>query len=198
VNRLEAALRQAAADLTRYGRPWALVGGFAVSARTQPRFTRDVDVAVAVHDDATAEELVRNLVSDGYTILGTVEHDNGRLATVRLARPIEGVETVVDLLFASSGIEAELALHAEVLEIVPGLRLPVAGTGHLIVLKLLARDDESRPQDLSDLRELSDVATPDDWAVAGAATQLIMERGYNRGRDLPSLLGQLKTEADTP
>jgi len=33
----------------------ALVGGLAVSARTEPRFTRDLDVAVAVPDDAGAE-----------------------------------------------------------------------------------------------------------------------------------------------
>jgi len=33
VNILEAALRRIAADLERYGRRWALVGGFAVSAR---------------------------------------------------------------------------------------------------------------------------------------------------------------------
>jgi hypothetical protein len=46
VNVLEAALRRMAADLERYGRRWALVGGFAVSARAEPRFTRDIDAAV--------------------------------------------------------------------------------------------------------------------------------------------------------
>ncbi len=30
----------------------ALVGGVAVSVRTEPRFTRDVDLAVAVPDDS--------------------------------------------------------------------------------------------------------------------------------------------------
>jgi predicted nucleotidyltransferase len=122
-----------------------LIGGFAVSARAQPRFTSDVDIAVAVDDDRGAEELVRSLLGDDYSLFGTVEHDNGRLATVRLKRNIDGVGIVVDLLFASSGIEAEVARAAETLEIVPGLQLPVAQTGHLIALKLLARDDESRP-----------------------------------------------------
>ena len=191
MNRLEAALRQAAADLTRYDHRWALVGGFAVSARAQPRFTSDVDVAVAVDDDARAEELVRTLLRDEYSLFGTVEHDNGRLATVRLKRQVDGVKIVVDLLFASSGIEAEVAQAAETLEIVPGFQLPVARTGHLIALKLLARDDESRPQDLTDLRALRAAATPDDWALASAATRLIMERGYNRDRDLVSLLADL-------
>ena len=35
--------------------PFAVVGGLAVSARTEPRFTRDVDVAVAVANEAAAE-----------------------------------------------------------------------------------------------------------------------------------------------
>jgi hypothetical protein len=67
----------------------------------------------------------------------------------------------------------------------------VARTGHLIALKLLARDDESRPQDLADLRTLRAAAMPDDLAIASAAVHLIMERGYNRDRDLVSLLADL-------
>lgn len=51
MNRVEAALRRVASDLDARGVRWALVGGFAVSARTEPRFTRDVDVAVLVEDD---------------------------------------------------------------------------------------------------------------------------------------------------
>ena len=35
----------------------ALVGGLAVSARAEPRFTRDVDLAVAVVSDDEAERL---------------------------------------------------------------------------------------------------------------------------------------------
>lgn len=49
------ALRAIARDLDREGARWALVGGLAVSARTEPRFTRDLDVAVAVPDDGAAE-----------------------------------------------------------------------------------------------------------------------------------------------
>jgi hypothetical protein len=67
VNVLEAALRRVAGDLSRYRQDWALVGGFAVSARAEPRFTRDIDMAVAVAGDAESEALVRSLLSDGYT-----------------------------------------------------------------------------------------------------------------------------------
>jgi hypothetical protein len=100
VNVLEAALRHAADDLDKSGRLWALVGGFAVSARVEPRFTRDVDVAVMVDGDPAAEKLVRSLLVDGYGVLSSVEHDSGRLATVRLTRTVQGAEVVVDLLFA--------------------------------------------------------------------------------------------------
>jgi hypothetical protein len=195
LNLLEAALRRTSADLWRHGRDWALVGGFAVSARSEPRFTRDVDVAVAVDDDAGAEALVRSLIADGYRLLGSVEQDTtGRLAMVRLACPAGTDEdVVVDLLFASSGIEPEIAHSAEHTEIVPGLVLPIASTGHLIALKLLARDDETRPQDLADLRALRAVATPADKAVARAAVHLIAQRGVARDRDLPAALDALES-----
>jgi hypothetical protein len=186
VNLVEAALRRAAKDLDRSGRRWALVGGFAVSARAEPRFTRDVDVAVMVDDDAGAEALVRSLMADGYRVVASIEHDgSGRLATVRLGCPVgSGEDVILDLLFASSGIEPEIVRAAETAEIVAGLVLPIATTGHLIALKLLARDDQHRPQDLADLNALSAVATPDDFTAAREAAVLISQRGFDRGRDL--------------
>lgn len=193
MNQLEAALRHAADDLTRLGAGWALIGGFAVSARTEPRFTRDVDIAVAVDDDSGAEGLVWSLLAGGYRVLATVDHEvTGRLATVRLASPLAGdTDVVVDLLFASSGIEREIVQAAEHIEIIPGLTLPVATTGHLIALKLLARDDERRPRDAADLRNLSEVACPEDRDVARQAVELIAARGFNRDRDLRQALDAL-------
>jgi hypothetical protein len=45
---VESALRAAVSDLNAIGVRWALVGGLAVSARAVPRFTKDLDFAVAV------------------------------------------------------------------------------------------------------------------------------------------------------
>jgi hypothetical protein len=198
MNVLEAALRKARDDLTRHGERWALVGGFAVSARAEPRFTRDIDIAVAVDDDEGAESLVRSLLADGYRVLASIEQDEiGRLATVRFKCPIrsgavdDDDEVIVDVLFASSGIEPEIARAAEPIEIVPGLLLPVARVGHLIALKLLARDDTSRPQDLSDLRALYAVASSSDLNDAREAVALIVRRGFARGRDLDAALDDL-------
>jgi predicted nucleotidyltransferase len=95
---------------------------------------------------------------------------------------------VVDLLFASSGIEPEIVAAAESIETVRGFTVPVARLGHLIALKVLARDDRSRPQDRVDLAAL--VSRADDAALAEAreSLSLVARRGYHRGRDLAAAL----------
>jgi len=130
-----------------------------------------------------AEALVRSLISDGYTASSSVEHDSGRLAMVRL-NSVRGDAVVVALLFASSGIEAEIAQAAESVEITPGLNVPLATAGHLIALKILARDDLGRPHDAADLRALRSVARREDLGLAEEAIVLIDARGFSRGRDL--------------
>jgi hypothetical protein len=188
VSRLERALAAAIEGLS--GARFALVGGIAVSARTEPRFTRDLDLAVEARDDAAAEAMVRSMAQRGFRVGAIVEQDAvGRLATVRLIAPGEpDTGVVVDLLFASSGIETEIAQQADSLEVFSDLTAPVACTGHLIALKVLARDDVSRPQDLADLRALLAVATPDDVSVARQGMELIARRGFARGRDLTAAL----------
>lgn len=194
MNGIEAALRRVDVDLRRLGAPWALVGGFAVSVRAEPRFTRDVDVAVAVSGDDEAEDAVRALVAGGYRLLMSTEQDTvGRLATVRLALP-GGGGVVVDVLFASSGVESEIARAAEHVEVVAGLTVPVARSGHLIALKLLARDDETRPQDRADLVALRSASTPDDVRLARETISMITERGFARGRDLHRALDEMFAE----
>jgi predicted nucleotidyltransferase len=169
--------------LEKLGVDYALVGGLAVSARAEPRTTRDVDLAVAVADDATAERLLFGLQGSGYLVGTLVEQTKThRLATARLQR--EGGAVIVDLLFASSGIEAEITSRATKLELIPGVELPVASVGDLLAVKILARDDRTRPQDWDDIRALLAVATWGDRAQAEASLRLIRERGFGRGRPL--------------
>lgn len=197
MTRLLAALLRATRDLRDLGQRWALVGGLAVSARAEPRTTRDVDLVVAVSGDPQAEKLVRDLRARGYTLVEHLEQDaTGRLATVRFIAPGEEEEGVlVDLLFASSGVEPEIVARAEEIEIAAGISLPIATTGHLIALKLLARDDRNRPQDFDDLRALLEEASPEDVGQAREALQLVIERGYDRGRaDLLEQLEQLVSD----
>ena len=58
---MEKLLQSALSDLRALGVPHAVVGGHAVSARTEPRFTRDLDFAIGVADDNAAEALIRDL-----------------------------------------------------------------------------------------------------------------------------------------
>lgn len=182
-NRLLAALRGAADVLGLQG--WALVGGLAVSVRREPRFTRDIDLAVAVEDDAQAEACVSKFVAAGFSVRLSLEQTAlGRLATVRLLAPGEGPDGIVlDLLFCSSGIEPEICREAEAVEIVDGLTVPVARAGHLVVMKLLATGVE-RPQDEIDLRALLEGLAPEDEKLALAAAGRIEGVGANRGRPL--------------
>lgn len=173
------------------GRQFALVGGLAVSARTEPRFTRDIDLAIAVADDADAESFVFDLQRHGFNVHSTVEHETKhRLATARLRQDPKA--PFVDLLFASSGIELEITQSADSLEVL-GLSIPVARTGHLIAMKLLSHDD-ARPRDAQDLVELAVVADEIEWNRAASAVALVSERGFGRGRDLTAELARLRAK----
>ena len=184
---LLSALRQTAHLLDAQHQRWALVGGLAVSVRVEPRFTRDIDLAVAVTDDAVAESLVADLVAEGFALklkLSLEQKALGRLAAVRLLPPGQADEgIVIDLLFASSGIEPEICLDAERLEIAPELTIPVAQAGHLVAMKLLALAPD-RPQDGVDLHALVSQMSAEDRRRAIDAVALIEARGANRGKAL--------------
>ena len=196
--RLGDALIRLHTDLRALNARWALVGGLAVSARVEPRVTKDLDAAIAVRWDREAESLVADLVARGYLLDSEhiLEHQvTGRLATVRLVAPVPGGEGVeVDLLFATAGIEPEVVGHAKPYEVLPGLVVPLASIGHLIALKLLA----SRPQDWTDARRLLEVAGDADLVVARDALDLITERGYGRDKDLRRSFAALQAHAPWP
>jgi predicted nucleotidyltransferase len=190
---VDAVLRQAAEDLDALGARWAVIGGLAVAFRAEPRFTKDVDIAVAVADDAEAEVIVNRLQVRGYALASLVEQDYvNRLATARLVRPQAGTASAfIDLLFANSGIEDEIVRRADRLEVLPEVFMPVASVGHLIALKALA----GRHQDLTDLGYLISVATEADLAEATASAAKIQERGFNRGQDLSADLATIISQA---
>ena len=192
-----AELEQAGAALDGLGVRWALIGGLAVSAQTEPRFTRDVDLCIAAKDDAEAERVVLRLRESGYEVVTVLEHaPSGRLSTVRLRRgAVSAGAVMLDVLFASSGIEAEIVAAASSLEGVLGDRTRIARIGHLIALKVLARDDRRRPQDAADLRALIGAASPAELDLARQSVRLIAERGFHRQRALDSLLAQAIAEA---
>ena len=132
---VEAAFRRAVAGLTALKVQWALIGGLAISVRSVPRFTKDLDFAVAVAGDP----------------------------------------------------EAEVVAGATRLDVLPQQTAPVASTGHLIALKVLA----GRNQDLTDLESLIPGAPAADLDVARNAVKLIQARGFNREQDVVADLEKL-------
>jgi hypothetical protein len=194
VIRLHRALIQLSSDLDGLGARWALVGGLALAAHVEARTTRDLDVAVSVAGDREAEQFVRGLRSKGYLEHTLIEQEKtGRLATVRFGAPGEGPDgLVVDLLFASSGIEPEIVAEAETLEVLPGLLLPVARVGHLIAMKILA----ARPRDLEDVEHLLAIADRGEVDRVRHALRVIRERDYDRGQDLEGTLMRLLDASD--
>ncbi len=196
---LKEALGRVASDLDALGARWALVGGLAVGVRSEPRFTRDADFAVAVERDTGAEDLVRALFARGYQHVASLEQElTGRLATVRLLPPHAEREGVfADFLFASCGIEPEVVASATEALVVPGVRSRVASIGHLVAMKILS-ERPTRPQDGQDLLSLLRRASPEDIAVAEASVGLIAERGYARGKDLTGTLARYRALAAEP
>lgn len=196
MSRLERALRDLVGRLTELGSRFAVVGGLAVSARTEPRFTQDADVCVAVQTDAEAEALIQRLRQGGYDVRAVVEQEAvGRIATVRLVTTKHHTEGVVlDLLFASSGIEPEIVEAAEVVEIFEGVRVPLATVPCLLAQKILARDDVERPQDRVDIVKLLGVAAEGDLVETERLLVLIESRGFARQRELVEDLRRLRDE----
>jgi hypothetical protein len=186
--KLERALAAAASDLAAEGKQFALVGGLAVSVRAEVRFTRDVDLAVAVDDDTEAESLVYALTGRGYTTIASVEHEaQARLATIRL-RSLQGVK--VDLLFASSGIERETIERATVVALPSIAALPIARAEELLSLKVLSMSDD-RLQDRIDARNLLRINADLDLDCVRENLRLVAERGYARKQDLLAKLATL-------
>jgi hypothetical protein len=73
--------------------------------------------------------------------------------------------------------------HAGRVEVVPGLVVPIARSGHLIAMKLLALAPD-RPQDAADLRGLIRTLTPDERERALVAVREIERVGAHRGKPL--------------
>jgi hypothetical protein len=83
---------------------------------------------------------------------------------------------------------------ADRIDVLPGFAVPVARLEHLIALKVLARDDRTRPQDRVDLAALLGRADRATLAAAREALALVTRRGFHRGRDLETALDGAVTE----
>jgi len=95
LNPVERALKRIFSELGDAGVPCALIGGLAVSARAEPRTTRDVDVAISADGDDAAEQLVFHLQSRGYVMGTLLEQDRAQLLTAQHGLKVDSAETQV-------------------------------------------------------------------------------------------------------
>lgn len=167
--------------------------------RANPRSTRDLDIVLATMGDRETDDAVRGLRSRGYRDHPTkpmLMRKDGRLFGVRLVSPLLGddeeEETIVDLLLGCSGVEAEIIAAADLLEVLPNTFIPVARSGHLVAMKVLA----GRPQDLEDVRVLLREVDVVELQSARQTLELIEERGFNEEKNLLVELGKLMDSLD--
>ena len=192
-------LSRAVADLTDCGVGFAVVGGLAVGVHSEPRFTSDVDPAIASRGDADAEQLTVWMFQRGYQLVSQLENKpSRRLRAVRLK--LAGAENcpLVDLLFAASGIELEVVESAIAAEIFPGVVAPVARPAELIAMKLLASDNRHRHFDIRDMTVLLQTADSATIDIVRQRLGLITDRGLNRGRDLTAEFDMLLKNSGWP
>ena len=194
-SKLERALVGIVRALEARGKRFALVGGLAVSVRSEVRFTRDVELAVAVVDDAEAEALIRDLMSDGYRAVATVEHEvQRRLSSVRLVGP-EGLK--IDLLFASSGLEQEIIGRATAVTMSDAGLIPVARSEELLAMKVLSMT-ATRLQDRLDAQRLVQMSPELDVKDVRENLERITARGFHREQRPQEKLDALLAEISSP
>ena len=145
----ERALRLVAELLNRAGVAYALIGGVAVQIHTtEPRTTLNIDVAVPRFTDVPRAELL----AAGFDHTGRHELSDNWHAPP--AGP-GSLRTTVQFSAEDVGI-ADAVSHAELTDLVDGLRMRVAVPADLIVLKLAAaseprRRPSKRQHDLADV-----------------------------------------------
>jgi hypothetical protein len=179
----ERALIRLHADLAALGVDWALVGGLAVTFRSAPRFTRDIDLAVAVVEGADSDRLIRGLRDRGYRHLSgrsLFEADDEPLRELRFNSP-EGVR--VDLILAWSGIEHEIVESAELFPTGP-ISVPVCRIEHLLATKIHAHRDKDGP----DARGILQILSPQEIVRVRELLDLIARRSFVDGRKLQQRL----------
>lgn len=130
-----------------------VIGGVAVSMLARPRFTRDIDAVVSLHDDRWSEFLHEG------TRFGFVPRRSDALEFARVTRVLllnhEPSAIDVDISFGGLPFEEETIETANLVD-VGGIRVPLPRPENLIVMKAVA----NRPRDLADIEALVD-ACPD-------------------------------------
>lgn len=195
MNRIAQGLEQISKDLLELKSDFALVGGLALGIRSIPRQTIDIDLAVVVNSESQLNSLVDTLVLKGYGISNLYKNEQtGKIFLAKLFLPNndESYLIEVDILLDLCGIEKEVVQEAEYLQLWQGFGIKVASLPALIAMKARIQQLEDREQDKVDLKKyLLPIASLEDIEKAKELISLIVERGFNDGRDILSAFNDL-------
>jgi hypothetical protein len=140
-------LHALAAAFDTQATPYALCGGLAVALHGAPRFTKDIDVLVALEHVNEARSVVR-ACGFNLTALPITFKDSG-LQVHRLSKIVEGSLLTVDLVCADENLQPVLDSRERVRT--EHGELWVVSREGLISMKLAA----GRPLDLHDVEQLA-------------------------------------------
>jgi predicted nucleotidyltransferase len=126
---------------------YAIIGGVAVSLRSTPRYTEDVDAVLWVREEAWSE-LIEHFRAHGLTAKAADPIAFALFNRLLLLQDADGVS--VDLSFGALPFEEELIRNAESIELADGLTAAIATAEFLVVMKAIAW----RPKDIQDIREI--------------------------------------------
>lgn len=136
-----AALRRLWTILSARNVPAALAGGMALMAWNRARFTKDVDVLIAI-DESSLKNLLYELYQAGMRVKGSqrlISVSENRFVQLVYEEPGSLLEIQVDLLLATTDFHnAALERRVPLVESALGFDAKVLRCEDLIVLKLLA------------------------------------------------------------
>jgi len=123
--------------------PSALIGGLAVGAWGDPRLTRDIDLKILLHRNERKRLLT--LLEDDYRPLHA--DPDGAILQNGIVFVLSPNGKRIDIALADTSFDEELVARAQMVEILPGLKVRVCSAEDLIVLKIIA----IRPKDQQDV-----------------------------------------------
>jgi len=124
----------------KFIRDFALTGALALSALSQPRATRDIDILISLEKEKIKSFVEWLKYSKEYKL---AKHHAGRPKD-RIKNLIEvpAGNTWVDIIVASSEVEEEAISTSLSVSAFTGVKLKVVRPEYLIILKLLAGSDQ--------------------------------------------------------
>ena len=151
-------LQRLVAELDEFQIPYAIIGGVAVSIRSVPRYTQDVDAVLWVGEYGW-EELINQITRRGLKTRATDPVGFARQNRLLLLTDEDGVH--IDLSFGALPFEEDMVRNAEPIEIGHGCVAAIATAEALVLMKAIAW----RPKDKQDIREIVSLNPDLNWEL---------------------------------